>query len=572
MQRISTKSPCTFGDTKVIRAHHTVIMDDAILYMNDELKLAAFERNWARLETSTTHLDLDALRLCVRLLPKASEPREKLRDVLLRHLIDKRDEPEYVYQLAEACTLDRLFAGEFFMTVTWNMGNVPDGFGDATGQGDDHIGPTEHPALVAVPTDQWITAYLRFLKYSFWLSPSSFYALQPKISTSISFFVSPGSESISDAALDALSAHLSLLRSAFHKPFCGLQGRHNPQTAVHFPWLQWDPTLNQVVLHGPVVDQSVWNAFKTLSSADFETKSSKLFKVWFQWISQAVTDGVNPEGIYEDLYWERVRIGLLSGFADQRKYCLGIIRASLLAARRDINTRFMRLEVNKRDVYVQAYDRYFVLYETIVLDRYANQIEASLSELSALFGSKSVVTASMATALLSSGLDPQVQEGIRKIVGNWYFGFISGSQNPLSKDAASLAEHTGFLAHAFLPWATQGGLFTSTLKTARTSTECVHGAALVKLVAHFVASKFSDQTYREKLLVLVLNFVLDAGGKLFQMSALYLLEGVIKGYDQAAQNGGKFSMLLRVGGYRTIVLLVCLVANGWSCSAFISNY
>ena len=101
-------------------------MDDAILYMNDELKLAAFERNWARLETSTTHLDLDALRLCVRLLPQArgSEPREKLRDVLLRHLIDKRDEPEYVYQLAEACTLDRLFAGEFFIEGLIEAGKI----------------------------------------------------------------------------------------------------------------------------------------------------------------------------------------------------------------------------------------------------------------------------------------------------------------------------------------------------------------------------------------------------------------------------------------------------------------
>ena len=529
-------------------------MDDAILYMSDELKLTAFERNWARLQTSTTHLDLDALRLCVRLLPQSSEHREKLRDLLLQHLVNQRDEPEYVYQLAEACTLDLLFAGQFFHTVLSNAGNVPDG-SEATGQGDDHIGHIEQGHEHAIPRDQWIASYLMFLKYSFWLSPSSFYVLQPGISSTLLLFVDSSAEVVSDAALDALSALLSLRRSALHKPVRAV----NPR--LELPWLQLDST-SQLVFRGPVVDQSVWAVFKTLSPAHFETKSSKLFKVWFQWISQAVTDGLDPDGIYEDLYWERVRTGLLNGFADQRKYCLGIIRASLLAARRDINTRSMRLEVDKKDVYIQAYDRYFVLYETVVLDRYANQIEASLSELSALFGSKSVVTASMATALLSSGLDPLVQEGIRKIVGNWYFGFISGSQSPLSKDSASLAEHTDFLAHAFLPWATQGGLFVSTLKTARTDTECVHGAALVKLVARFAASEFSDQTYREELLVLVLKFVLSTEGKLFQMSALYLLEGLINGYDQAAQNGGKSSMRFCSKGQRAMILLICLVANG----------
>lgn len=539
-------------------------MDDAILYMSDELKLTAFERNWARLETSTTHLDLDALRLCVRLLPQArsdetSEPREKLRKLLLRHLLDEGEEPEYLYQLAEACTLDESFAGQFFLTVHAQLeraaesSRTPDGL-QAVGQANDHDGQIEDGQDQAVSADQQVTAYLRFLKNSFWLPPSSFHVLQPSLPRLLLAFV--GVESVSDVALDALSALLSLLRCASQEPICVA----NP--GIEVPWLRLDPTLDRLVLQDPIIDQSIWTVFRNLDPAHFETKSSKLFKVWFQWISQAVTDGLDPDGIYEDLYWERVRTGLLNGFADQRKYCLGIIRASLLAARRDINTRSMRLEVEKKDVYIQAYDRYFVLYETIVLDRYANQIEASLSELSALFGSKSVVTASMATALLSSGLDPLVQEGIRKIVGNWYFGFIGGSQSPLSKDSASLAEHTDFLAHAFLPWATQGGLFVSTLKTARTDTECVHGAALVTLVAHFAASKFSDQTYREELLVLVLKFVLEAEGKLFQMSALYILEGLINGYDQAAQNGGKSSMNSCGQGQRANVLLVCLVANG----------
>jgi tRNA guanosine-2'-O-methyltransferase len=122
---------------------------------------------------------------------------------------------------------------------------------------------------------------------------------------------------------------------------------------------------------------------------------------------------------------------------------------------------------------------------------------------------------------------------------------MSGAQSPLSKDRESLTEHTKFLVSGFLPWATQGTLFTATLKATRTSTECNHGAALVKLVARFVTSKFADEQYYEQLLVSTLKFVLDAGGKMFQMSTLYLLEGLIAGFDTVTSNGGEFSAMSR---------------------------
>ncbi|KAF2632903.1 hypothetical protein BU25DRAFT_329348 [Macroventuria anomochaeta] len=470
-------------------------MDDAILYLSDEQRLEAFERNWSRLEGSTPlRLDPDALRSCVQLLPRvepgaASEPHAKLTDLLLCRLRDERQESEYLYRLAEACSSNESFALLIFKTVISSGESGRDGR---------TVSPEQQILRIA--------AFLTFLKCSYWLPPDSHHVLEPGLVELLSTFV--GIEGLHEPALDALSALLSLLSRRPHEPLYS------------------------------IVDQSLWTSFKALGTARFGTKSSKLFKVWFQWISQAATDGLDPEGVYEELYWDRVRTGLLTGFADQRKYCLGIVRASLLAAQSDINTPTMRMQVDRRDVYVKAYDRYFVLYETIVLDRYANQIEACLAELSALFGSQSVVTASMATTLLSSGLDPQVQEGIRKVIGNWYFGFMSGSQSPLSKDSESLTEHTDFLIRGFLPWATQGSLFTSTLKASRTDTKCGHGAALVQLIARFIVSKYSDEAYRGELLALVLHFVLDAGGKMFQMSTLYLLEGLIKGYDVANQNGG----------------------------------
>jgi tRNA guanosine-2'-O-methyltransferase len=498
-------------------------MDDAILYLSDELKLKAFELNYAKLEASTTPLNLDALRLCVRLLPDSvSEPHEKLRDLLLRRLRDERHDPEF-YQIAEACTSNAAFAVVLFTTIHQDLAATAEPL---------HPCPTKPDALTSVLSEDYMhptATLLRFLKCSFWLPPNSLHVLEPSLFRTLSAFV--GTEGLTEAALDALSALLSLLSRRRHEPIYVA----NPGTEV--PWLEVDSASGRFVLCQPIIDEWLWTAFKTLHPAHFETKSSNLYKVWFQWISQAVTDGLDPAGVYEDLYWARVRTGLLTGFADQRKYCLGIVRASLLAAQRDISTDTMRMQVSRRDVYIKAYDRYFSLYETIVLDRYANQIEACLPELSALFGPQSVVTASMATTLLSSGLDPQVQEGIRKIVGNWYFGFMSGSQSPLSKDFESLAEHTTFLVRGFLPWATQGSLFTSTMKATRMKTECKHGAALVTLITRFITSKYSHEGYRDELLVRILGFVLDAGGKMFQMSTLYLLEGLIRGYDEGAEHG-----------------------------------
>lgn len=504
-------------------------MDDAILYMSDELKLKAFELNWAKLEAATKHLPLDALRLCVRLLPQAeplqpSEPHEKLRDLVLHRLVDGIQNLQQLYELAEACTNNASFAVSLFTTIQEDLERAAL-FSAREAGSDPDVSVDEHFRRTAV--------LITFLKCSFWLPPGSLHVVSPHLFDLLLAFL--GTESLSEAALDAVSALLALT-SRRHQ-----ESIHVANPGNDAPWVELDSISGRFILCQSLTGTSLWTHFKNLEPTLFESKSSKLFKVWFQWISDAVTDDLDPEGVYEDLYWDRVRTGLLTGFADQRKYCLGILRASLLAAKRDINTPTMHLQVNQRDVYMKAYNRYFILYETIVLDRYANQIEACLPELSALFGSRSVVSASMATTLLSSGLDPQVQEGIRKIVGNWYFGFVSGKESPLAKNRESLTEHTGFLIRGFLPWATQGSLFTSTLKSIRAGTECLHGTALVKLITRFIVSPFADNDYREAFLVFILSFVLDAGGKLFQMSTLYLLEGLIGGYNEAAQDGGKFT-------------------------------
>jgi tRNA guanosine-2'-O-methyltransferase len=148
----------------------------------------------------------------------------------------------------------------------------------------------------------------------------------------------------------------------------------------------------------------------------------RTFQIWFQWISQAVLDQIEFECLYDSSYWDKIRSGVLYGHADQRKYCLAIIHQSMLAAQRDINTPTIKMRVTERGRYMKDYDLYAALFETIVLDRYANQVQACLPELTKLFESK--ITPLLASTLLSAALNPTIQEGVRRIVGNWYIDFV----------------------------------------------------------------------------------------------------------------------------------------------------
>jgi tRNA guanosine-2'-O-methyltransferase len=117
-----------------------------------------------------------------------------------------------------------------------------------------------------------------------------------------------------------------------------------------------------------------------------------------------------------------------------------------------------------------------------------------------------------------------------------------------------------FLLEGFLPWATLGELFTSTLVATRDTTVSSHGALLSDVIARFVlvlpqpaqpvesqvpytpgiTTEVSD---RRKLFSGLLAFVLDARGKLFEFSILYLLEGLLKGLRSCSDDSQLHTLL-----------------------------
>lgn len=103
------------------------------------------------------------------------------------------------------------------------------------------------------------------------------------------------------------------------------------------------------------------------------------------------------------------------------------------------------------------------------------------------------------------------------------------------------------MLEGFLPWATLGDLFTSTLISTRSTTYCTHGGLLTNVVAKFVSvvpdtsSAWAFEAHaggvqpcqsglmRGSFIAGILDYILNARGRLFQFSILYLLEGLIKG-------------------------------------------
>jgi tRNA guanosine-2'-O-methyltransferase len=120
--------------------------------------------------------------------------------------------------------------------------------------------------------------------------------------------------------------------------------------------------------------------------------------------------------------------------------------------------------------------------------------------------------------------------------------------------------HVPFLLEGFLPWATSGELFNSTLVATRNTTNSPHGALLSDVIARIVrilpltAPSIKSATLdtggddkaisdRRTFVSGVLGFILDARGRLFQYSILYLLEGLVKGLRACSDDRDLHSLL-----------------------------
>ncbi|KAF2851577.1 hypothetical protein T440DRAFT_67395 [Plenodomus tracheiphilus IPT5] len=506
---------------------------DALLHLLDEgTRRAIFERSVERLDFRQS-LDLHVLRTCLVLATPSDPSTLSSQTILwegilewieLIQLAPDENISERLYEVADICLSNGfLTASQFHDKFYLKLKTV---FSDLSVKKTPEGDSSEAARLSKVAA-----AYLRFLRCSFWLPPGRHHLIDADCVSSVSVFLGLESE---DAALDTLSALLSLLRNGGEIAIAS--------TISTLPSLSSTASMVTAdVLAGGLFSlesqhqDRLWVQIKHLSPSYWQSHSSKIMKVWFQWISQARKCGLEPKCLQDQVYWQMLSDRLSRGFAEEQKYCLGIINQSLLLAQRDINTKAMVYCVGS--IHQKAYEQYTTLFRTIVLNRYANQVEACLPELTLLLGPGSKITPIMAASLLAAALDSRVQEGVRKLIGYWYIDHASETDGVVVVDI-------NFFAGSFLPWSTEGSLFTSSLKSDREETVCSHGDALANVIARLVATEGtvsgSEDAFPQHGAVIiseVVRFVKNAGGRIFQPSIIYLLQGLLNGLQERAETG-----------------------------------
>jgi tRNA guanosine-2'-O-methyltransferase len=478
----------------------------AVLSLLDEhTRQAAFQGSLAKLKAAPG-VDINALDICVRLLPTESARQEEsnisqhgeLWDTALDCLVDERAS-EHLYEIAEICHSHGSYAASLLSSkLNQRLSTLVE----------DLASSEPHPdSLHCAKT------YLEFLKCSFWIPTAYSHMVDPWTLPLLSNFI--GVSGLDDTAHDTLSAFFSLLKSKREDSLAHLDN---------------------------IVDQSIWDRLNALDMEGFAARSSKIYRTWFQWISLAASGGIKFECVRDEEYWRKLRLGLVKGHADQRKYCLGIIRQSFLATSDPIDTPSMRYDASKKDR--GQYDLYTTLFETIVLHRYSGQVEDCLKSMTTLLGSSSAkdasrITPAMSTTLLTAALNPLIQESVRKMIGRWFMDFAIERRGDLNG-------HINFLFDGFLPWATDGSLFTSTLTATRSSTTCAHGESIAAVISRFVSDTGDkpsfvpsvdyngtevgvDNRNGRAIILGVARYIMKAGGKIFQPAILYLLHGLIEG-------------------------------------------
>ncbi|KAK3701216.1 hypothetical protein LTR37_015595 [Vermiconidia calcicola] len=250
--------------------------------------------------------------------------------------------------------------------------------------------------------------------------------------------------------------------------------------------------------------ETTWQRVQTLLASQAKHHTLIGYSLWLRWILS--DPGEHWKQIATDDYWQLIFQGLRRGDTERRKLCLNILRLSL-----GIDTAAVPKDLQ------QQYERYITVFETIVLGRYINQIQECESDLNQLAASSDLHSQWLFT-LLACAMDSVMQDSTRKFIGNW-----------VMRSVLSLTpEMLEFFRDSILPWATQGHLFVSSLKTAHGRLQCLHG----ELLAGYIQS-LRRESERSLVVDVVADTIIQRRHSMFAYCTVYLLEGLGDSLDES---------------------------------------
>ena len=270
--------------------------DTVLGLLDEESKIKAFKQCLTTLETAP-RLDLDALRVCIKLRPPlsptfkdvhaesndASSSRiipedemrlsastqtversalaEKLCDLLLSRIPYEPLDSDHVFNLIEILCSDGPFAHVLFRErIHTDLVAILPGLSKHTNGDVEESNDAEGSMRQNV---RKATAYLTLLKCSFWLPSICNHVVEPGLLRLLSRFL--GLSVLDEIAHDTISALLSLLRRG--EPLVVARPRNTTQS-----WLEPGSVPGQVVLAGSFIDDgSLWDQLRKLEPKYFTT-------------------------------------------------------------------------------------------------------------------------------------------------------------------------------------------------------------------------------------------------------------------------------------------------------------
>lgn len=264
------------------------------------------------------------------------------------------------------------------------------------------------------------------------------------------------------------------------------------------------------------IDEKIWHAITELAESPNINRKISGFRVWAQWKP--------PQSLAKsNAFWSPMIIGLTQPSHECQKLILYILKRTLRKCDEQICCQFVQLNMDSKEETVAEYQKYVTLFETIVFERYPNQVLACLDELKRLAQQSSRVSQVWITALLTAAFGVKVQESIRKIIGNWFIHNDIGTHHNAKLQSS-------FWKLGFLPWATQGSLFITSIEHRQENVFCSHGELLSSLLSREIrrAEKCDD---KELVIRMLLSFIAKRGDSLFPYATIYLLRGILEGIN-----------------------------------------
>lgn len=289
-------------------------MDTTILDLLDESsRIQAFTSCFTKLESSS-RLDLDALRLCIKLRPRpkpvskedyhennarfgnpttpyqdrdqADASRrdfegymfvEKLCDLLVLRIPLEQLDSDHFYVLADILCSDGPFTNMLFRekihpNLVALLPILYESSHRGAGEIDEVEGAIQHSVRRAA-------AYLTLLKCSYWLPSNYYHVIEPSSLEFLSRFI--GLSAVEDVAHDAVSAFFSLLKR--REPIVVAPPRNASQS-----WLKFDSTLGRVILAGSIIDGSLWDRLSMLELKDYTIGEFLIPQFRYPWYTRTI--------------------------------------------------------------------------------------------------------------------------------------------------------------------------------------------------------------------------------------------------------------------------------------------